>query len=116
MLDASLEFLIDRCIDATHEKARDRCDSFERFALGDAALEPANVRFHRSLVCVKREQQSDIDVDAFVNALLDCGNSRLGAGDFDHYVLAINKLPKAPRFFNRSRSVIRQQRIAFKTH
>src|SRR5262249_47917198 len=84
LCDQTVESLVDRSVDSAHEEACDRGNLVDRFAFGDAALEPAQVRFHRSLISLEREQQSDVDIDAFVDALLDGRNALGCARNLDH--------------------------------
>ena len=54
------------------------------------------------LVNFLREQQRDIDVDAFANELLESRNAFSRAGNFDHHVGTVHCFPKAARFFERA--------------
>ncbi len=68
-------------------------------------LQAGDVGFRHLLVDVLREEQGDVDVDAFADGLLECRDAFGRAGNLDHYILATDGLPQPARFFERALGV-----------
>jgi hypothetical protein len=75
--------------------------------LASAAL-PADVGLRDRLVGLDREQQRHVDVDALVDRRFDRADALRRAGDLDHHVGAIDRLPVAAGHGERAVGVARQ--------
>ena len=73
-------------VDAADEEGRHRRDSRQVTALLGVALEPAEVRLDDFGVPGEREDQRDVDGDAFSEALLDRGHTRQRGRDLHEHV------------------------------
>ena len=87
------EQLIHQNVDAAQKEARDRGNSINRSTVFQASVECPHVRLCHGFVARDREQQGDIDVDAFEEQLLDCGHAGWGAWNLDEEVGTINARP-----------------------
>jgi hypothetical protein len=108
--DAVLEELVDRGVDAADENRVHRPNSIDGFLLGDAALQTFDVRARGFFVPVDREDQGDVDVEPFVDALFDRRQTLFGAGNLDHHVRTADARPKVLRHRDRALRVVSQQR------
>ena len=85
-----LERGVDLAVDARDEEARDRREAVDRLALGDAPLEPGDVRLGDLLVALDREQQRHVDRDADRGELAERLDARSRARHLDQQVRAID--------------------------
>jgi hypothetical protein len=108
-----LQQLVHRGIDAADEKRCDAVDLRDRLALGDALLEPGQVRVDHLLVHLHAEDQRDVDADARRGGLADGGNALWIRGDLDEDVGPIDRLPEALRLRHRRSGVARDVRRDF---
>ncbi len=104
-----LQALVDLGVHARDEERGDRV-AVERLALLVAALRRAHERLHHALVGLDREQQRDVDVEALVERLLDRRDPRVGGGDLDHHVGAVDELPVLARLLERALRVVGEPR------
>ena len=74
-LDRLVEQLVHRGIDAADEEARDARDAADRLTRRDALFEAGEKGLDHLLVDLLREQQRDVDVDAFGEQLADRRNA-----------------------------------------
>ena len=87
--------LLDHRIDPAHEEAGHARDAAGLAARCDEALEAALVGEVDGLVVRDREEQGDVDVDAFTDQRLD-GRQALGGGrDLDHQIGPTHGCPEA---------------------
>ena len=106
--DFLVEQLVNCGVDATYKKARDACDRVEITSSGSKRLETAKIGFHHLLIDLLREQQRDIDVDAFADQRPDSGQSGRSSRDLDHQVLAIDFPPEATRLVQAALGIVRK--------
>ena len=107
---------INKYVDATQEKARDRSDAFDGFAALDPALDAAQVRFGDFTIARQPEQERDVDVDALADELFDSGQTFLGGRHLDEDVRSIERPPQRTRFFDGCIGVAREMRRYFEAH
>ena len=77
-------------------------------ALFCKGLEPGNVGLGDLGIDPLREQQGHVDIDALADQRADRRQPRLGAGNLDHQVSAIDLVPQPTRFLDRLVRVHRQ--------
>ena len=104
-LNRLVEKLVHRGIDAADEKARYAGHAPDRLTRGNAVFKAGEKRLHHLLVDLLREQERDVDVDAFGEKLADRRYPGGGGGDLDEDVLAADRLPKTPRLLDRCRGI-----------
>ena len=77
-------------------------------ALRDQMFEPRQIGFDDLLIDLLREQQRDVDVDAFADELADRRQAGLRRRHLDHQVVAADRPPEPPRLGDRRLGVHRQ--------
>jgi hypothetical protein len=96
--DSLVEQLIDRSVDAAHEKAR-HARHRRRIAAPDGSLLQArHVGLDDPLIDLARKQQRDVDVDAFRSQRMDRRQARRRSRHLDHQVPAIDLAPETLGF------------------
>lgn len=108
--DAMAEELVDQRVDAADEEAGDRGDVVHRRARCQAPFQAPQPGFGYGLVAVDREQQRDVDVDAFEQQLLDRRQSLHRAGDLDHEVRPVDQRREVSRLRDGTLRVAREVR------
>src|SRR5260370_12201378 len=82
----SVNLGVNKTVNAADEEAGDAGDMVDRLALGGAGFEGGDVGFGNFLVGGLREEQGDVDVQAFFEKLADGGYAIGRCGDLDQYV------------------------------
>src|SRR5208283_305043 len=84
-------------VNTTDEETGYRGQPSHLLALLCPPLEPTQVGLRNAGIRLLAEEERDVDVDAFADALLD-GRDTLGrAGDFNHHIRRAERLPKPAR-------------------
>jgi len=91
--DALSQKPIDEHIDATEKEACDRGDALDRPTGFEPPFERSQVGLSHRFIARDREQQRDVDVDAFEQQLLDGRNACRSAGYLDEQVGPVNQCP-----------------------
>ena len=94
--DLVVELLVGHGVDAADEEARDARDMGGIAALGDVFFQALQIGFRDLQIDLLREQQRDVDADAFADQLLDRGQAFRRGRHLDHQILAVNVLPEFP--------------------
>ena len=113
--DLFVELLVDRAVDAADEKAGDARDMGGIAALGDVFFEAGEIGLGDLDVDLLREQQRDVDADAFADQVLDRGQAFGRRRHLDHQVLAVDVLPEPLGFGDRALGIHRQIGRHFQT-
>ena len=104
-----LEALVDLGVDARDEERRDGM-AIQRLARLQPALHRADVGLHHPLVGLDAEQQRDVDVQAVEERLFDRRDARVGRGDLDHQVRAVDQVPVHAALLERAVGVVGEAR------
>ena len=88
---------IDQDVDAAEEEAGHRGDRVDGLSFGGPPLQRPHVCPGYLFVCLYREEQGDVDVDALVEQLFDRRYPSRSSRDLDHQVGAIHGSPQVPR-------------------
>ncbi len=99
---------VHRRVHARHEERCHRGDALHRLPRIQAALHPAQVRFHHLLVVGHREEERHVDVHPLGQQLGDGGEAGVGAGDLDHQVGPADRGPQPPRLGHGRAGVVGQ--------
>ena len=105
-----VELLVGHRIDAADEEACNACDVRRIAALGEVFFQARKIGFSNLQIDILREQQRDVDVDAFANQMLDCRQALRRCRHLDHEILALDVLPEPLSFGDRTLGVHRQIR------
>ncbi len=92
--DLFVELLVDRAVDAADEEAGDAGDVGGIAVGGDIFFQPRKIGFGDLHIDLLREQQRDVDADAFADQMLDRGQALRRRRHLDHQVLAADVLPQ----------------------
>ncbi len=106
--DLAVELTVDGGIDAADEEAGDAGDTFRVAAVRDEGFEAGDIGFENFRVHFLREQQRDVDADAFRDQLADRGHALAGAGDLHHQIVAVDIFPQPLRLGDSAIGVARQ--------
>ena len=91
--DLLVEGLVDHRINAADEKAGDARHFVRVAAFGDVVLQARDVRLGDLAIDLLREQEGDVDVDAFGGHCPDRRQTGLGRRNFDHQIVAPDLAP-----------------------
>ncbi len=92
--DLVVELLVNSGIDAADKEARHAGDARGIAALRNKGLETGEISFQHLGIDLLREQQGNIDVDAFGEEFADRRQALAGAGHLDHQILAVDVAPQ----------------------
>ncbi|MFK4398648.1 hypothetical protein ABIF31_005205 [Bradyrhizobium elkanii] len=92
--DLLVELLVDGGIDAADEEARDARDVGGIAALADVFLQALEIGLGDLAIDLLREQQRDVDADAFADQVLDRRQALRRRRHLDHQVLAVDVFPE----------------------
>ena len=106
--DLLVELLVDGAVDAADEEARDARDLRGIAALGDVFFETCDVGLGHLAIDGLREQQRDVDADAFADQMLDRRQALRRGRHLHHQILALDVLPEPFGFRDRALGVHRQ--------
>ena len=95
--DLFVELLVDRAVDAADEEAGDAGDMGGIAALGDVFFQAGDIGLGDLDIDLLREQQRDVDADAFADQMLDRGQAFRRRRHLDHQVLAVDLASRAAR-------------------
>ncbi|MGY4314565.1 hypothetical protein ACVWW1_003892 [Bradyrhizobium sp. JR3.5] len=106
--DLLVELLVDGAVDAADEEAGDACHMGGVAALGDVLLQALKIGLRDLAIDLLREQQRDVDADAFADQILDRRQALRRRRHLDHQVLAVNVLPEPLGLRDRALGVHRE--------
>src|ERR671914_396459 len=112
---SSAQAPVDLGVHTRYEEAGHRVH-VHRLARVEAALHAPDIGLGHRDVRLDREQQSDVDVDALGDRLLDRRHALLGARDLDHHVGPVDAGPEVARLRERGLRVVRVRRLHFDRH
>src|SRR6266851_507121 len=104
-LQARGDFRVHGVIDSADKEAGNAGHAAYLSAASGKFFQATNVSFRDALIDHLREQESDVDVDAFADQLLERRNALGRAWNFDHDVRTVHGLPEAACLFNRALGV-----------
>src|SRR6202040_4428832 len=97
-LQQGVDLGIDEGVNAADEETGDAGDLVDGLALGGAGFKSGDKGFGNFFVGGLREEQGDVDVQAFFEKLADGGDAFRSGGDFDHDVGGVGGLSEGGGF------------------
>ena len=92
--DLLVELLVDGAVDAADEERGDAGDMGGIAALGDVFFQAGDIGLRDLAIDLLREQQRDVDADAFADQMFDRGQALRRRRHLDHQILALDVLPE----------------------
>ena len=111
--DLLVEQFVDRAVDPADEEAGDARDMGGIAAGGDMFFQSGQIGLGDLHIDLPREQQRDVDADAFADQLLDRGQAFRRRRYLDHQILALDVLPEPLGLGDRTLGVHRKIRRHF---
>jgi hypothetical protein len=111
-----VEALVDLGIDPADEERGDRGQVGQVVPGGPGALHAVEEGVHHLAVALQREDQRDVDADAFGETLRDRGDARRGRGNLDEEVRPVDEPPQLTGLGDRALGLVRQSGVHLDRH